>query len=160
NAQFFVVRLVLYFAIWSGMAFLLSRMSWRQDAQQDPGLTRRMQLFAGPGLAAYCLAVTFAAGDWLMSIEPHWFSTLYGLYLIGGQARPALAFLITFALWLSRREPMNDVIGPGHFHDWGKLFLAFTMLWAYFNFSQFLITWSGNLPEEIQWYLHRIRGGW
>jgi hypothetical protein len=160
NVPFFVIRLVLYFVIWSGLAFTLSRWSWRQDAGTDAGITRRMQLFAGPGLAAYCLAVTFAAVDWLMSVEPHWFSTIYGVYLMGSQGLSALAFLITFALWLSRREPMAGVIKPGHFHDWGKLFLAFTMLWAYFNFSQFLITWAGNLPEEIVWYLHRTRGGW
>jgi hypothetical protein len=160
NVPFFLIRLVLYFVIWSGLAYTLSRMSWRQDEGKDPGLTRRMQLLAGPSLAAYCLAVTFAAVDWLMSVEPHWFSTIYGIYLMGSQGLTALAFLITFALWLSRREPMDAVIKPGHFHDWGKLFLAFTMLWAYFNFSQFLIIWAGNLPEEIVWYLHRIENGW
>jgi hypothetical protein len=160
NVTLFTFRLLIYFAIWSGLAYTLSRWSWRQDEGTDASLTRRMQLFSGPGLAAYCLAVTFASVDWLMSTEPHWFSTIYGIYLMGSQALTALAFLILFALWLSRREPMDRVIGPGHFHDWGKLFLAFTMLWAYFNFSQFLIIWSGNLPEEIVWYLHRTRNGW
>ncbi|HEX7183871.1 MAG TPA: hypothetical protein VF756_18725 [Thermoanaerobaculia bacterium] len=160
NLPFFFVRLVVYFLIWGGLAFLLSRMSWRQDRADDPGLTRRMQLIAGPALAAYCLAVTFAAVDWLMSLEPHWFSTIYGVWLMGSQGLSALAFLILFALWLSRREPMDRVLRPGHFHDWGKLLLAFTMLWAYFSFSQFLIIWSGNLPEEIVWYLHRTRHGW
>jgi len=160
NTTFFLIRLALYFVIWSALAFKLSGMSRRQDAGTDTAVTRRMQLFSGPGLAAWCLAVTFFAVDLLMSVEPHGFSTIYGVYLMGSQALSALAFLITFALWLSRREPMEGVIKPGHFHDWGKLFLAFTMLWAYFNFSQFLITWAGNLPEEITWYLHRIRGGW
>jgi hypothetical protein len=160
NVPFFLVRLVLFFVIWSGLAYKLSSMSRRQDEGTDAGITRRMQLLSGPGLAGYCLAVTFFAVDLLMSVEPHWFSTIYGVYLMGSQGLSALAFLITFALWLSRREPMDAVIKPGHFHDWGKLFLAFTMLWAYFNFSQFLITWAGNLPEEITWYLHRIRGGW
>jgi hypothetical protein len=160
NVWFWGVRLVIFFALWSFFAFVLSRLSWRQDAEADPGLTRRMQLIAGPGIVLYGVTVTLAAVDWLMSIEPHWYSTIYGVYLIGSQGLSALAFLITFALWLSRRPPMDRVIKPAHFHDWGKLFLAFTMLWAYFNFSQFLIIWSGNLPDEIVWYLHRIRGGW
>ncbi len=160
NLPFFFVRLVLYFVVWGGIAWLLSRLSWRQDHGDDPGLTRRMQLLAGPGLAAYCLATTFAAVDWLMSLDPHWFSTIYGVSMMGSQALSALAFLIVCALWLSRRAPMDHVLRSGHFHDWGKLMLAFTMLWAYFSFSQFLIMWAGNLPEEIVWYLHRIRHGW
>jgi hypothetical protein len=160
NVPFFLARLVLYFLVWGGVAFLMSALSRRQDRQPDPGLTRRMQLIAGPALAAYCLAVTFAAVDWLMSLQPHWFSTIYGVYLMGSQGLAALAFLITFALWLSRREPMSRVLQPRHFHDWGKLFFAFVMLWAYFSFSQFLIIWAGNLPEEISFYLPRMRGAW
>src|SRR3954471_20066491 len=161
NVPFFITRLVLYFLIWGGVAFLMSRLSRRQDLHpEDTGLKRRMQLIAGPALAAYCLAVTFAAVDWLMSLQPHWFSTIYGVYLMGSQGLAALAFLITFALWLSRREPMSGVLQPRHFHDWGKLFLAFVMLWAYFSFSQFLIIWAGNLPEEISFYLPRMRGAW
>lgn len=160
NVPFYLLRLAIYFAIWGGFAFVLNRMSLRQDTSDDPGLTRRMQLIAAFGLAAYCLAVTFASVDWLMSLDPHWFSTIYGVYLMGSQGLAALAFIITFALFLSRREPMAGVIQPRHFHDWGKLFLAFVMLWAYFSFSQFLIIWSGNLPEEIEWYLHRLHGGW
>ncbi|MFY9821141.1 MAG: hypothetical protein WAM82_07150 [Thermoanaerobaculia bacterium] len=160
NVPFFLTRLVLYFLVWGGVAFVMSRLSRRQDLQPDSRLARRMQLIAGPALAAYCLAVTFAAVDWLMSLQPHWFSTIYGVYLMGSQGLAALAFLIVFALWLSRREPMSRVLQPRHFHDWGKLFFAFVMLWAYFSFSQFLIIWAGNLPEEISFYLPRMRGGW
>jgi hypothetical protein len=160
NVPFFLTRLVLYFLIWGGVAFLMSGLSRRQDLQSDPKSSRRMQLIAGPSLAAYCLAVTFAAVDWLMSLQPRWFSTIYGVYLMGSQGLAALAFLITFALWLSRREPMSRVLQPRHFHDWGKLFFAFVMLWAYFSFSQFLIIWAGNLPEEISFYLPRMRGAW
>ncbi|HEX4963852.1 MAG TPA: hypothetical protein VF173_23710 [Thermoanaerobaculia bacterium] len=160
NAPFFVTRLLIYFLIWGGVAFLMSHLSQRQDREADPGLTRKMQLIAAPALAAYCLAVTFAAVDWLMSLQPHWFSTIYGVYLMGSQGLAALAFLIVFGLWLSRREPMSAVLQPRHFHDWGKLFFAFVMLWAYFSFSQFLIIWAGNLPEEISFYLPRMRGAW
>ncbi|HEX3130640.1 MAG TPA: hypothetical protein VH394_25100 [Thermoanaerobaculia bacterium] len=160
NVPFFAVRFVLYFLIWGGLAFLMSRMSRRQDQGDDPGITRRMQVIAAPSLAAYCLAVTFASVDWLMSLQPAWFSTIYGVYLMGSQGLAALAFLIAFGLWLSRREPMDRVLHPRLFHDYGKLMLAFVMLWAYFSFSQFLIMWAGNLPEEIHFYLHRFQHGW
>jgi len=160
NVPFFFVRLVIYFAIWYGFAWILNRMSLRQDQADDPGLTRRMQLVAGPGLVGYCLCVTFAAVDWLMSLQPHWFSTIFGVYMMGSQGLSALAFLIVVAVYLSRREPMAGVIQPRHFHDWGKLLFAFVMLWAYFAFSQFLITWAGNLPEEISYYMPRMQGAW
>ena len=156
----FVLRSLLYFAIWYAAAFLLNRLSLAQDRTGDPGLFRRMQVVAAPGLMAYGLAVTFAAVDWLMSLQPEWFSTMYGLYLVASQALAALAFLIAFALYLAPREPMSHVLQRRHFHDYGKLFLATVMVWAYFSFSQFLIIWSGNLPEEIGFYLHRIQHGW
>ena len=160
NVPFFVARAALYFVIWGGFAFILSRLSRRQDETGDLQLTRRMQLLASAGIVLYCLAASFASVDWLMSLQPHWFSTIYGVYFLGGQGISALAFLIVVALFLWRREPMSEVLSPGHFHDWGKLLLAFVMLWTYFSFSQFLIIWSGNLPEEITWYAARTRGGW
>jgi hypothetical protein len=160
NVPFFVARAALYFVIWGGFAFVLSRLSRRQDETGELHLTRRMQLLASGGIVLYCLAASFASVDWLMSLQPHWFSTIYGVYFLGGQGISALAFLIVVALFLWRREPMSEVLSPGHFHDWGKLLLAFVMLWTYFSFSQFLIIWSGNLPEEITWYAARTRGGW
>ncbi len=160
NPTFFLTRLVVYFLIWGGFAWILNRLSLRQDREGDHGLTRRAQYIAAFGIVGYCLAVTFASVDWLMSLQPHWFSTIYGVYLMGSQGLSALAFLIVAALFLSRHEPMAGVIQPRHFHDWGKLLLAFVMLWAYFSFSQFLIIWSGNLPEEISFYLPRLQGGW
>jgi hypothetical protein len=160
NVPFFLIRLLVYFLIWGGFAWKLNRMSLQQDRGDDPGLTRRMQFIAAFGVVGYCLAVTFASVDWLMSLQPHWFSTIYGVYLMGSQGLSALAFLIVVALYLSRREPMAAVIQPRHFHDWGKLLFAFVMLWAYFSFSQFLITWAGNLPEETSFYLPRMAGGW
>jgi hypothetical protein len=160
NVPFFALRLVLYFVVWGGLAFTLSRMSQRQDRGDDPGITRRMQVLAAPSLAAYCLAVTFAAVDWLMSLQPAWYSTIYGVYLMGSQGLSALAFLILFGLWLARSGSMERVLHPRHFHDYGKLLFAFVMLWAYFSFSQFLIMWAGNLPEEIHFYLERFHHGW
>jgi hypothetical protein len=95
-----------------------------------------------------------------MSLEPHWFSTIFGMLLIGGQGLSSLSFLILALVWLTRRKPLSDVVAPGHFHDISNLMLAFVMLWAYFSFSQYLLIWSGNLPEEISWYLHRLQTGW
>jgi hypothetical protein len=111
-------------------------------------------------LLAYGLTITFASFDWLMSLEPHWFSTIYGMLIIGGQGLSALAFLIIVMVWLSRRAPIDAIVVPQHFHDLGNLTLAFVMLWAYFAFSQYLLIWSGNLPVEIAWYLHRLQTGW
>jgi hypothetical protein len=160
NQPAFLIRLLIYFAIWLFLSFSLNRLAARQDREADPGLIARMKRIAAPGIVIWCLCVTFAAVDWLMSLDPHWYSTMYGVWMIGSMGLSALAFLIVISVWLWRREPMNGVLRPGHFHDWGKLMLAFTMLWAYFSFSQFLIMWAGNLPEEIVWYKHRITGGW
>jgi len=160
TVPFFWVRLVVYFAVWGGFSWVLNRLSLEQDRTGDPRLARKMQLVAAPGLAVYCLLATLASVDWLMSLQPRWFSTIYGIYFIGGQALAALAFAITVALFLARREPMERVLSPHYFHDYGKLMLAFVMLWAYFSFSQFLIIWSGNMPEEIVWYVRRVHGGW
>jgi hypothetical protein len=119
-----------------------------------------MQMLSAGGLVAYGLTITFASFDWLMSLEPHWFSTIYGVLIIGGQGLSAMAFLIATTVWLSRRPPLQGVVVPAHLHDLGNLLLAFIMLWAYFSFSQYLIIWSANLPEEISWYLHRLQTGW
>jgi hypothetical protein len=160
NIPFFIVRAVIYFAIWFGMALILSRWSAAQDKTADPRVRRRMQDISGPGILLFGLTVTFAAIDWGMSLEPHWFSTIYGLIIMAGWGLSALAFMIMVATWLAQREPMAHAYQPLHFHDWGKLLLALVMLYAYFAFSQFLITWAGNLPEETPFYLRRLRGGW
>jgi hypothetical protein len=162
NPESFWIRLAIYFAIWLGLAFSMSRLSRRQDGDSDPRLAGRMRVIAAPGLIIYCLSVTFASVDWLMSLQPHWFSTIYGFYLIASQALAAFAFLAVIAVVLSRSETMSGVIQPRHFHDWGKFLFAFVMIWTYFSWSQFLITWAGNLPEEISFFLPRIHGsfGW
>lgn len=160
NIPGFSIRLLIYFALWLFLAFSLNRLAARQDREADPGLIAKMKRIAGPGIVLWALAVTFASVDWLMSLDPHWFSTIYGVWLMGSMGLSALAFLILISAWLYRREPMSGVLRPGHFHDWGKLMFASTMLWAYFSFSQFLIIWSGNLPEEIHWYKDRITHGW
>jgi hypothetical protein len=158
NVPFFVVRLVIYFASWIGLALVLNRWSQAQD-DGDVTVTRKMQLMSGPGLVLYGLTITFASVDWVMSLNPHWFSTIFGFLFMGGQGLKALAFAIVIATMLSR-EGVHGVYNPGHFHDLGKLMLAFVMLWAYFNFSQYLLIYSGNLTEEIPYYLTRTTNGW
>jgi hypothetical protein len=160
NVPFFLARAVFYFAAWNAIAFFLNAWSLEQDRTGDPRLSRRMQALSGGGLAAYALTVTFASFDWMMSLAPHWFSTIYGVLIMGGQGLTALAFLIVVLIWLGRRPPLQGIVGPDHLHDLANLMLAFVMLWAYFAFSQYLIIWSGNLPEEIPWYLHRLQPGW
>ena len=159
NVSFFLVRAGIYFTIWIGLATLLSRWSRQQD-QGNTSVAGRFQLGSGLGLLLFALTASFASVDWIMSIEPHWFSTIYGLQFIVGLILTALAFTVPILLLLSSYEPMKDRIRPSHLHDYGNLILAFVMLWAYLAFSQYLITWTGNLPEEIPWYLNRTRGGW
>jgi hypothetical protein len=160
NTPFFLVRAVIYFAVWNTLAYFLNSWSLRQDKTAEKKLARRMQMLSGGGLVAYGVTITFASFDWLMSLEPHWFSTIYGVLILGGQGLSALAFLIVALAWLSRRSPLDRIVVPAHFHDLGNLMLAFVMLWAYFSFSQYLIIWSGNLPAEIAWYTHRLQTGW
>jgi len=160
NVPFFLARAAFYFAVWLAFTTFLNRWSLQQDGSDDPRLTRRMELLSRGGLLAIGLTMSFAAVDWVMSLEPHWYSTIYGIVIMGGQILNAMAFVIALAVLLVDRGPLDAIIHTEQFHDLGKLLLAFVMLWAYFAFSQFLIIWSANLPEEIPWYLARMRGGW
>lgn len=160
NVPFFVARAAGYFVIWTFFMWRLDTLSKRQDESAETGLFRRMQAWAAPGFLLLALTLTFASFDWLMSIDPHWFSSIYGLWFFTGCGLSGLVFVIVIASYLSRREPMDDVLERRHFHDYGKLFLAFVMLWAYLSFSQFLLIWSADLPEEIPFYLARFQPGW
>ena len=160
NVPFFTVRAVVYFAVWLTLAFFLNKWSLEQDRTADNRYTKNMRVLAGPGMVALIFSVTFASIDWYMSLEPEWFSTIYGFIFVAAWSLSALAFVIAMMARLSREEPMKRIVAPLHFHDLGKLLLALVMLWAYFAFSQYLIIWSGNLPEEISWYLVRTHGVW
>ncbi len=159
NSGFFIGRAVLYFAIWSGLSIVLNRLSARQDTG-DVAVNSTIQRVSGAGLVLYALTVTFAGIDWIMSLNPHWYSTLFGFLMMGGQGLAALAFTIVISTILVKREPMNTLLTPNHFHDLGKLMFAFVMLWAYFNFSQFLLTYAANLVEEIPYMMTRTSHGW
>jgi hypothetical protein len=160
NVPFFTIRAAIYFAIWLVLAFFLNRWSLLQDKTASRTVTKRMQKLSGPGMVLLVFTVTFAAIDWFMSLDPEWSSTIYGFIFVAGWTLSALAFVIAVLANLSKQEPMNGIVAHLHFHDLGKLLLALVMLWSYFAFSQFLIIWSGNLPEEIRWYLPRTRGMW
>jgi hypothetical protein len=160
NTGFFLARAALYFGVWNGLSYLLNKWSLDQDRSGDPSIPRKMQMLSGGGLVAYGLTTTFASFDWMMSLDPHWFSTIYGVLVMGGQGLTAMAVIIIALTWLSRREPLASIVVPQHFHDLANLMLAFVLLWAYFSFSQYLIIYSGNLPEEITWYMHRLDTSW
>jgi len=156
----FLTRAAIYFAIWILLMLLLNSWSLQQDARPDRALRRKLQMLSGPGIVLYVFTMTFAAVDWVMSLSPHWSSTIYGFLFVGGQAVSAMALMIAVAVLLGQSEPISGILQPRHLHDLGKLLLAFVMLWAYFAFSQLLIIWAGNLPEEIPFYVKRLRGGW
>ena len=157
---FFLGRAVFYFAVWMLLGYLLSKWSMEEDVTGDPGLHRKMEALSAPGLILFGFTSTFAVLDWSMSLEPFWSSTIYGMVYIVIQVFTALAFLIFLARRFSEHEPLAAVATPSRFHDLGTLLFAFTMLWAYLAFSQFLIIWAGNLRAEIPWYVHRGTGEW
>lgn len=163
NAPFFTARAALYFAIWMGLAYFLNRWSAQQDANAPllPGPEdRKFRVLSGPGLVLWVLTVTFMSVDWVMSVDPHWYSTIFGILTIGGQGLSTMAFTIMVLAALVKFEPMSRIAGADKFHDLSKLMFAFVMLWAYFSVSQLLIIWSADLPEEIPFYLERLHGPW
>jgi hypothetical protein len=164
NVPFFITRAVLYFGVWTLCAWLLNSWSDAQDRGEvaiDPADTARFRVVSAPGLLIYVITMTFASVDWIMSLDPHWYSTIFGFILVAGQGLAGFALIIAVLAALSDVEPLVSYLNPRlHFLDLGKLLLAFVMLWAYFSFSQLLIIWAGNLPEEIPFFYNRFRGGW
>jgi hypothetical protein len=160
NAPFWIARGFIYLVGWSLLSFLLNRQSNVEDLNGGVKPRETMAKISAPGLIFSAFAVTFMATDWVMSVNGSWFSTMFGLLFIAGQALSSMSFIIAVLVMLSVWPPMSEYLTKRHMHDLGKLLLATTMLFAYFSFSQFLITWAGNLPEEIPWYLNRLSGGW
>lgn len=158
--KFFLLRAAFYFAVWLLLAYLLTHWSKKQDRTADPRWSKRLQTLSGPGLVVYGFTATFAGVDWVMSLQADWNSTIFGMLVMGSQVLSALAFVVIIAVLLSAFPPLSKVLVPKHFHDLGKLLLTFVMLWAYFAFSQLLIIWAGNLPEEISFYMPRFVGPW
>jgi hypothetical protein len=161
NVPFFLARTVFYFGVW----LLLSHLQARWSDELDRGVhylktSRRLRGLGGAGLLLMGLTITFSAVDWAMSLNPHWYSTVYGVLFMVGQALSAMAFIIVCVARFGGEDPLQRVLRKEQVHDLGKLMLAFVMLWAYISFTQFLIVWAGNLPEEIPFYIQRLSGGW
>jgi len=165
NVPFFIGRTVFYFAVWFLYSYLLSKWSAAQDRAgldhlSNERLIAKMRALSAPGLVVFTLTTTFAFIDWIMSLEPHWFSTVYGAMFMIGEMLESFAFVIALLIILSKMSPLKEYTTRQHIHDLGNLMFAFMVLWAYLSFSQFLIIWAGNLPEEIPWYISRLRGDW
>ncbi len=161
NVNFFLIRAVIFFAAWMGIAYRLIKLSREQDEASDPGeYKKKLRNFSAPMLVLVIILMTFASVDWLMSLDPHWFSTIFGILFLGGSGLSAISFLILVMILLSQYKPLSEYFVKRSMHDLSKLMFAFTLLWAYFSFSQFLIIWAGNLPEEITWYISRLSDGW
>jgi hypothetical protein len=160
NPSFFLTRAAIYFVIWFGLSYFLNKWSEEQDRTGDPVLAKRLEGLSGPGLIFYGLTVTYASIDWVMSLEPHWYSTIFGMIFMMIGVLCAMALVIIVASLLAQHEPFASLVVPAQFNDLGNLLLTFVMLWAYLSFSQWLIIWSGNLRDEIPWYMTRARGAW
>jgi hypothetical protein len=160
--SFTVARAAIYFLIWGGLAIILSRWGGWQDVkdEQDLPRSRRFQKVAGPGLILFAYTVSLAVTDWVQSLDAGWFSTMYGLIFVVAEALIAMCFCILLTNAMAKYKPVSDIMQAQFWHDLGNLTLAMVMLFAYFGFSQFLIIWSGNLPEEIEWFHNRVNGGW
>jgi hypothetical protein len=160
NIPFFIGRAILYFVVWVGTIMLLNR--WWRSLMQQPtlALAEKLRRFSGIGLALYGLTITFGAVDWLMSLDPHWFSTIFGVLIAAGQVSAALAFMIAVIAIVGQIYPYSQMITEQHIGDLGALLLTTVIFWTYIAFVQFFIIWSGNLPEDVVWYLDRLEGGW
>jgi len=160
NVHGFIIRAIIYFAIWGTLIFLLTKWSKEQDRPPVRDNSARFKVLSGPGIILYGFTISFAAIDWTMSLDPSWISTIYPLIILIGEVLSALCFAVVIERILFRYRPMSELLKPEYVHDHGKFMLTFIMVWAYFSFSQWLIIWAGNLPEEITWYTKRLGGGW
>jgi hypothetical protein len=160
NTGFFVARAVGYFVVWSGLALYFLRSSRTQDRTGDPEITRRLQRRAGPGIVLFAVTVTFASIDWLMSLTPHWYSTIFGVYFFAGSLVGAFALVAILLAGMKRAGLLRRQLTESHFHDVGKLLFAMTCFWSYIGFSQYFLIWYANIPEEVTWYATRMQGSW
>jgi hypothetical protein len=160
NYKGFVIRAIIYFAIWFLLQYLLSKFSFEHNKPPFADTSNRFKMVSAPGIILYALTISFATIDWVMSLDPSWISTIYGLIFLAGQLISALALAIVIERILFNYEPMKTLLRSSYVHDHGNFMLAFIMVWAYFSFSQWLIMWAGNLPDEITWYFRRLHGGW
>lgn len=160
NVEFFLIRTAVYFALWSLVTFKLSKHSLLQDSNPDRDQIAPLRRWSAMGMLMFAGTVTFASFDWLMSLQPHWFSTIYGVYFFGGLFLAGVSFLAVICWFLRRHGILTNEVTAEHHHDLGKLMFAFIVFWAYIGFSQYFLIWYGNIPEETLWFLSRWEGGW
>ena len=160
NTTFFIVRVVVIFGIWSLFYFLFSRNSKKQDVTKDQKLTKKNIILSGVFIPVFAITISVTAVDWLMSLEPHWFSTIFGVYFFSGSVLSALAALTLIVILLKDRGYLSDRLANDHYYSLGTLLFAFTCFWGYIAFSQYMLIWYANLPEENFWFLNRWTGGW
>ncbi len=160
NVPFFIGRTILYFIIWLFCGLRILKMANEHDRTGDAGLFKRIKGRSAPALLIFVITTTLAFIDWIMSLEPDWYSTIYPWMFTVGEVLMTFSFMIALLVLFSKREPFASFVKPAHYHDLGNLMLAFTMLWAYMSFAQLLIIWAENLPDEIPWYIRRFSGGW
>src|ERR1700675_317644 len=156
----FIIRAIFYFAVWNVLSLLFSKWCEETDRPNAPDNSGRFKAVSGPGLILYGVTISFAAIDWIMSLDPSWISTIFGLIILIGEVLSAMCFAVVVERILFNYKPMSELLKPDFVHDHGKWMLTFIMVWAYFSFSQWLIIWAGNLPSEITFYLKRLSGGW
>lgn len=160
NTTFFSIRAVIYFLVWSGLAHLLYKTSISQDSGHREEHWKKMKAISAPGMIIFAITTTLAGFDWLMSLEPHWYSTIFGVYFFCGGLWAVLAVLALMMSFLQKQGILKSEITVEHYHDVGKLMFAFTIFWTYIGFSQYFLQWYANIPEETIWYLDRWVGSW
>jgi hypothetical protein len=160
NQTFFFVRVAIYFTVWIGLAWFFRSNSLKQDETGDPRISLKLSRVAAPGLLLFAMSTTFAAFDWIMSLDPHWFSTIFGVAYFAGGFMAFFAFTILLTRWLGRKGYLKEAITQEHYHDLGKFLFTFMVFWTYTNFSQYMLIWYANLPEETRWFADRAEGGW
>jgi hypothetical protein len=160
NEGFFAVRAIFYFIAWGGLAAYFSAQSQKQDQSGDERITRRLQAVAAPGIIVFSLTVTMASVDWIMSLDPEWYSTMFGVYYFAGSLLSAFAFIVVAIAFIQSRGLLRGIVTTEHVHDIGKLLFAFVVFWTYIAFCQYFLIWYGNLPEETSYFMHRSHGGW
>ena len=160
NPIWFSIRTLIYFVIWYFSSRAILNMADEHDRTGNVALFKKIKARSAPALLVFVVTTTLAFIDWIMSLEPDWYSTIYGWMFTVGQVLLTFSFLVAVLVLLSKREPFASFLTRQHYHDLGNLMLAFTMLWAYMSFAQFLIIWAENLPDEIPWYVRRFSGGW
>lgn len=160
NVPFFVIRQFIYFGIWGYLGYRLHKVSVEMDETNDWGLTRILRKLSAPGILIFSLTISFASFDWLMSLDAHWFSTMFGVYFFAMSFQALFPVLILLIFWFHRKGILSNTIGKAHIYDLGAWFFGFTVFYAYIAFSQFLLIYYANIPEETLWFYHRLEGSW